>query len=163
LARCSPSRVTDQHARAARWFEDEGEVAAALEHWVHAGRPRDALRLLAARHAELYDSGREATIMRTIAAIPAGVATADLESMLEFAWCHLLVSRRRFSEIVEQATWWAGRSAPDETLRARLTMLRSMAATMNGGWVEGGALARGRCTSWAGAPGVTPSAASAGT
>ena len=140
LGRRSPTRLAEQHARAARWFEDAGEVPAALEHWLLAGRHREALRLLAIKHAELYDTGREATIQRTSRPAPE-LAAADVESMLEFAWCHLLVDRRRFLELVEQATWWADRSPLDETLRARLTMLRSIAATMSGDWLEGKALA----------------------
>jgi LuxR family maltose regulon positive regulatory protein len=141
LRRRSPTRLVEQHARAAQWFEDAGEIPAALEHWLLAGRRRDALRLLAIKHTELYDSGRETTIQRTIAALPRELATADVASMLEFAWCHLLVDRRGFLELVDQATWWADRSPPDETLRARLTMLRSIAATVSGDWLEGKALA----------------------
>jgi LuxR family transcriptional regulator, maltose regulon positive regulatory protein len=141
LGRRSPTRLTEQHARAARWFEDAGEVPAALEHWLLADRHRDALRLLAAEHAGLYDSGRETTIQRTIAVLPRAVASADVESMLEFAWCHQLVDRRRFLELVDQVEWWADRSPLDETLRARVTMLRSIAATVGGDWLEGKALA----------------------
>jgi LuxR family maltose regulon positive regulatory protein len=141
LGKRSPTRLTEQHARAARWLEAAGEVPAALEHWLLADRPRDALRLLAAEHAELYDTGREATIKRTIAGLPSGVGTADVESMLAYAWCHLLVDRRRFLELVDQATWWADRSPPNETLRARLTMLQSIAATLNGAWLEAEPLA----------------------
>jgi LuxR family transcriptional regulator, maltose regulon positive regulatory protein len=142
LGRRSRTRLAEQHARAARWLQDAGEVPAALEHWLLADRPRDALRLLAARHAELYDRGREPTIRRTIAALPPGLGSADIESMVELAWCHLLVDRRRYLELVNQASWWADRSAVEDTLRARLTMLQSIAATLNGDWLEGGALAR---------------------
>jgi LuxR family maltose regulon positive regulatory protein len=141
LGKRSPTRLTEQHVRAARWLEDAGEVPAALEHWLLADRPRDALRLLAAEHAELYDTGREAIIERTIAGLPSGVGTADVESMLAYAWCHLLVDRRRFLELVDRATWWADRSPPNETLRARLTMLQSIAATLNGDWLEAEPLA----------------------
>jgi LuxR family maltose regulon positive regulatory protein len=142
LARRSPERLAQRHLRAARWFEEAGEVPLALDHLLAAGQPRDALRLLAAEHANVYDTGREATIARTIAAIPSSAAAADLQSMIEFAWCHLLVNRRRFLEIVEQTTWLAGQSEPDEALRARLTMLQSIAATVYGRWTESGALAR---------------------
>jgi LuxR family maltose regulon positive regulatory protein len=141
LRRRAPTRITEQHARAARWFEDAGQIPTALEHWLLADRHREALRLLAINHAELYDSGRETTIRRTIAGLPSGLGTADVESMLEFAWCHLLVDRRRFLDLVDQATWWADRSPLDETLRARLTMLQSIAATVGGDWQDGKALA----------------------
>lgn len=142
LERSAPERLAERHARAARWFQDTGETPKALDHWLAAGRTSDALRLLAATHAELYDSGREATVVRTIAAIPAEDATSDLDSMIEYAWCHLLVSRSRFAELVDEMTWWADRSAPGEVTRARLTMLQSMAATIGGDWNEGGRLAR---------------------
>jgi LuxR family maltose regulon positive regulatory protein len=141
LGRRSATRLVEQHVRAARWLEDAEQVPAALQQWLLAGRHRDALRLLAANHAELYDSGRETTIQRTIAALPPGLRGADVESMIEFAWCHLLVDRRRYLELVEQAAWWADRSQVSETLRARLTILRSIAATVSGDWNEGRALA----------------------
>ncbi len=143
LARRSPGRLDELHATAAKWFEDVGETPLALEHWLLANRPRDALRLLASRHAELYDSGREMTITRTIAGIPPQYAAADLEAMVEFAWCHLLVDRRRFLEMVGQVNWWASQATNlDKTTRGRLSMLQSIAATIGGDWAAGRELAR---------------------
>ncbi len=138
----SPHRLAELHARAARWFEDTEEVAVALEQWILAGRPRDALRLLSAQHANLYDSGREAIVLRTIGAIPTRIVTGDLEAMVAFAWCHVLVNRRRFLELADEMTWWAERSPANDAMRARVTMLRSFASTISGDWVEGGELAR---------------------
>jgi LuxR family maltose regulon positive regulatory protein len=142
LARRSKDRLAEQHLRAARWFEEAGEDALALEHFLAAGHPREALRLLAAQHSRLYDSGREAITRRTIAAIPLSAATADFEAMLEFAWCHVLIDRRHFLELVDQLTWWAHHSTLDDGLRARLTMLQSVAATIDGRWSQSGTLAR---------------------
>jgi LuxR family maltose regulon positive regulatory protein len=136
-----PERLAERHVRAARWFEGAGEVVTALEHLLAAGRPRDALRLLAASHAELYDTGREPTVLATIAAIPPEVADADLPAMLEYAWCHLLVDRRRFVELVEKLTWWADTPKTDPTIRPRVTMLQSVRATISGRWGDGGMLA----------------------
>ena len=62
LVRRSPSRAAEMHVRAARWFEEAGEIALALDQWIPAEEPREALRLLAAKATALYDSGREATI-----------------------------------------------------------------------------------------------------
>ncbi len=39
LRRRSPAQLAGQHARAAQWFQDAGEVPTALEHWLQAGRP----------------------------------------------------------------------------------------------------------------------------
>lgn len=142
LRRRAPERLADRHVRAARWLQDAEATGAALWHWLLAGRPREALRLLAASASDLYDDGDAATIRRTIAAIPAEVAANDVESMQDFAWCHLVVDRRRFVELVDGTAWWADRTAVDEALRGRMTTLRSIAATLSGSWVIGGGLAR---------------------
>ena len=85
LVRRSPSHAAEMHVRAARWFEEAGEIAVALDQWITADEPREALRLWRPRPA-LYDSGREATITRTIAALPATIAGGDLDAAVEFAW-----------------------------------------------------------------------------
>jgi len=132
----------EQHRRAARWLEESGEASNALDHWLRAGEPREALRLLAAEVAQLYDSGREAVIRRTIAAIPHATTATDVPALLAFAFCNLLVDRRIFAQVVEEATWWAERSTVDDTVRAQLLMLQSMAASVLGDWSLTGPLAR---------------------
>ena len=47
LERRSPDRLREQHARAARWLETMGDGLAAIGHWLDAGEPAEALRLLA--------------------------------------------------------------------------------------------------------------------
>jgi ATP/maltotriose-dependent transcriptional regulator MalT len=144
LARGSPDRLTRQHIRAARWYQETGLIPLALEHWLLGGRPRDALHLLAAHVATLYDSGREATIARTLGGIPARIATSDLPTIMEVAWCNLLVSRHRFLHAVDQMSVIARASADvDQTTRARMTMLCAIAATVQGDWDEGAARAQG--------------------
>ncbi len=142
LSRRSPDRLRERHARAGQWFESEGEAALALEHFMLAGQPRKALRVLAANEADLYDTGRETTIRRGIAAISDDVVLADLEPMIDFAWCHLLVSRRRFLELVEQVKWVASQSPVDSALDARVTMIGAVAAVVRGDWATSGELAR---------------------
>ena len=106
LAR-SPSRVAELHTRAAIWFEHAGEVATALDHWILAGQPRKALRLLAERCTTLYDAGREATIARALARLPAATDFGDLEAAIDLAWCSLLVDPDQFLREVDQAESWA--------------------------------------------------------
>lgn len=142
LHRRSPERLAERHVRAARWLQEAGATGAALDHWLLGDRPRDALRLLAATAAELYDDGDEATIRRTIAALPPGVATTDLDAMQDFAWCHVVVDRRRFVELVDETVWWADRSTTDEPLRGRLSTLQAIAAILSGRLADGGELAR---------------------
>lgn len=142
LSKRDPDRLGELHALAAKWFEGEGEVGLALEHFLLAGQPAMALRLLAANEAELYDTGRETTIRRAIAAIPDTVVLSGLEPMIDYAWCHLLVNRRRFLELVDQAKWWGGQSEVGATLSARLTMLEATAAVVSCDWATSGTLAR---------------------
>src|SRR5262249_37527252 len=130
------------HEHAARWLEEADEPVEALDQWIMAGRPGEALRLLAMTHAELYDRGRADDVRRIIAAIPPEIVADDPAAMAAFAWCDLLVNRRRFVELVEQLVWWIERSAPTEPVPARVTMLRSWAATISGRWAEGGEMAR---------------------
>lgn len=133
--RRSPERVTAMYERAALWFEDAGDVATALEHWILADRPRQALRLLAERVGDLYDWGRAATIERTLALIPLDVASGDLGAMVDFAWCHLLVDKHRFVEAVHEARATRRRLDDVDALHdGRLLMMEAVAATVTGDW-----------------------------
>jgi LuxR family maltose regulon positive regulatory protein len=142
LGRRSPERARERHRRAAAWYEREGEVTAALEHWLLADRPREALRLLAQQHLALYDEGREAVISRVVDAIPSAVSTSDFAAMLDHAWCHLLVSRRGFVAAVDHAAWWASQTDPGPEDRARLQTLQAIAQLMHADWAGAAALAR---------------------
>jgi LuxR family maltose regulon positive regulatory protein len=138
------------HARAAQFLEDSGETVSALEQWLLAGQPRQALRLLGARSTELYDGGREAVLMRTVEAIPVDVASVDVESLIDFAVGHILGSRAKFADAVRQAVWLADRTEHD--FAAQLDALRAISSTMSGDWTTGGAAAvrslRDTTTSW---------------
>jgi len=136
------SQHLEQHRRAASWLEEFGDVEDALDQWLRAGEPRQALRALKGQVARLYDSGREAVIRRTIAAIPHATTASDVPALLAFAFCNLLVDRRMFVQVVEEATWWAERTPIDNTVRARLLMLQSMTASVLGDWNLTGPLAR---------------------
>ena len=61
---------------------------------------------------------------------------SDLEPMIDFAWCHLLVNRRRFLELADQATWRATTSGLDGHLRPRLGLLAATAAVVSCDWAK---------------------------
>lgn len=142
-ARRDPGRLRASRIRAAGWLEAAGDVVAALELWQAAGEHHEALRLLSASHAHLYDTGRQSTIRSVLAATPAHARVADLDSLIALGWCSLLVSRPQFLDAVEQATWWAARNGTvGGQVGARLMVLRAIAAIMTGDWATGGTLAR---------------------
>ncbi len=132
LERRSPERLREQHARAARWLESMADGLAAIEHWLGADQPAEALRLLAAISMSRFDGGTDA-IDRVIERIPPQVSGADAASLVQFAWCRLLVDRAGFLDtlaIAESAV--AEQSAHDEM--GRLGILRSVSAWLGGDW-----------------------------
>ena len=137
-----PSRARKLHARAAANSQADGEFADALEHLALAGRHRDALRLLSEVHLSLHDAGRHDVVRSTIRALPVDAYATDFAATLEFTWCQVLVDRGRFLDGVARLSWWAQRSPVSGVLAARLTLLQSVAANVQGDWVEGGRLAR---------------------
>ena len=126
------------HERAARWFEDSGETVSALDHWLLAERPRDALRLLGASSTELYDQGREAVILRTIAAITAyrrhdrrGRAHRLRSQPHPRSTCAVHRDRRR--------SGLARRARRSTTSRAQIDGLQAISMTDAGDWTGGSA------------------------
>ena len=132
------------HARAATWFEEQGQVESALDHWLKSGQPRQALRLLASKTDTLYDAGCEEIIVRTIAALPTAEVATDFSSMVEYAWCNLVVDRQRLLESADYLAAWVHDDGAefDDVQVAQVDVLGSVAATMRGDWDGGAALAR---------------------
>jgi LuxR family maltose regulon positive regulatory protein len=56
--------------------------------------------------------------------------------MVDYAWCHALVDRRRFVELVDQLTWWADQDRPSPTILTRIQLLQATAAAARGCWVD---------------------------
>jgi LuxR family maltose regulon positive regulatory protein len=142
LGRRSPERLREQHARAARWLEGMSDQLAAIEHWLEAGEPREALRLLATISVSRLDAGGDPdTIVRIVDRIPHTVSSADAGSLLEFAWCHLPVDRSGFLDGVAaaEAALAAGGTHVEE---GRLGILRSASAWVAGDWATCVAQAR---------------------
>ena len=162
-ARRSPDRLPQLHAWAAGWHE--ATVRSSRRSSTGCGPIVRATRSApGGRVGELYDGGHESTILRTIEAIPDSVASSDLQAMAEFAWCHLLVDRRRFVSLVGAhrpvgPRRHRPRSGPGRPHRGA----EAMASTMTGNWADSGALARsawrlsatrGGSTRWVSSPGT---------
>ncbi|MGY2702363.1 LuxR C-terminal-related transcriptional regulator [Nocardioides sp. HB32] len=126
LQRRWPERLCDQHLRAAQWFEGMGDGAAALEHWLDAGEPAEALRLLAAIVVSLVDSGRTALVERVLERIPPEVSGADDTTRMRDSWCRLLI----------------GAPGGDPVTTADCDVLQALAAYVAGDWPA--AIAHGR-------------------
>lgn len=145
VERRAPDRTNELHAEAAAWCQDEGELVLAIEHWLAAGRTRDALRQLAMSSGPLYDAGRDETIRRVIKRLPPAVAADDVDALVELTWCHLLVDRHRFRELTDEL----GRLVdPPAHLVPRIVLLRSMTALSRGDFALGASLAEEALGHW---------------
>ncbi len=138
LVRSSSHR--QHHERAARWLEEAGETVSALEQWLQADLPREALRLVSARSTELYDQGREAVIGRTLEAIPREVASTDVPALIDYAVSHILGPLPTFLETVRDVVWHAERTEHDYS--PHLDALQAISFTTSGDWTAGSACAR---------------------
>lgn len=146
LEQRDPAHRAAQHARAARWFEDADELELAVDHWLAAGQPREALRTVASAQSSLHDLRPDETLARVVRSVPYQVANADFESMVDTAWCYLTIDRRRYLEVVEDIGWNARRWQLSQTQLARLSMLQSIAQGARGNWVEAATLATAAMT-----------------
>lgn len=142
LERRSRERLRQLYAAAAEWYQARGRTTLALDCWLRADRPRDALRLLAADAPALYDGGHAHRIAHALRAIPESVADDGPDAALEYAWCHMLVDRRRFVALVDGLQRRLQRTGAPDALTARLQVLLSIAATLRGDWDAGAAHAR---------------------
>jgi LuxR family maltose regulon positive regulatory protein len=134
LERRSSERLLEQHARAARWLESMADHMAAIEHWLDAGEPGEALRLLAAISMSRLDTGSDPeAVFRILERIPPEVSGADAASLVQYAWCHLRIDRTAFLDAVSavEGALTEGGTTQDE---GRLHLLRSASAWLAGEW-----------------------------
>lgn len=133
-----PDGFRECHERAAAWFEGSGEGVAALDHWLAAERPREALRVLAEVAVPLVRARRTTTISRVLAQLP--VQVTDPEATLELAWCRLMVDRPGFVDALATAELLrTDASAPQS---GRLDVLRAAASCLEDDWRAAERLAR---------------------
>ena len=138
LAARSPQTLAAMHAAAARWYEQSGEAALAVRHWLRSSQPREALRTVAVNAGVLYDQGQESVVVQAIGQLPADLVAQDIESAMDVAWAHVVVDRRVVLDTVDRiAEMTVGRDF-DDTTTGRLLMLRSIAAIERGEWDDAG-------------------------
>jgi LuxR family maltose regulon positive regulatory protein len=134
LERRSSERLREQHTRAARWLESMADHGAAIEHWLDAGEPAEALRLLAAISTSRLDTVSDPeAIVGILERIPPEVSGADAASLGRYAWCHLPIDRTAFLDAVAAAE---GALADGGTPKGEghLDILRAASAWLAGEW-----------------------------
>ena len=136
LGRRWPDRLLEQHARAARWFEGVDDQRSAVEHWLLADQPGEALRILADIAVRLGDAGG-GPATSALDRVPPDVARGDRVAQLRYAWCQLLTDRSRLLDAVAAVEAAAGADEPGE-----VALLRAVADLTSGGWTAAERVAR---------------------
>ena len=132
----SADAVAELHARAGAWLAESGDVSAALGHLLVAGRETDAADLIATSWNAALQSGRSATVVRWLDALPVDNVTGDPRLCLARAWLALDLGEQAAAERWADATAAAddGRPLPDggATVVSGVAMLRATLAYRNG-------------------------------
>ena len=133
----SPERVREQHRRAARWFERLGEFPTALDHWLAGDEPGEGLRLLSMSARELYDTGRQATVLQMLPRVRPQAAGTDPTALMQYAFPQLLVNRSGFLDTVDNLRRVLDLSPDvDAQTSQRAQVFAAQAALMTGDWQE---------------------------
>ena len=145
LRRRSPDGLRKKHAQAAQWFESRGDELEALDHWLAAERPTDALRVLSALVVPLLDAGAAERAADALGQIPADVVSRDPVDAVRYAWCHVAFGPRAFLDVLAVTEAAAGSVA--EPAASRLGTLRAVSSWLRADWRHAAAQAR-RAPNW---------------
>jgi LuxR family transcriptional regulator, maltose regulon positive regulatory protein len=102
LRRTAAEEIADLHRRAARWFNDHGEVVEAVRHTLAAGDWPDAARLVAQHSFSWVLDGQSGTIDAVLQAFPVGASADHPDLALAHAASEL--NRGRLEEAAAQLT-----------------------------------------------------------
>jgi LuxR family maltose regulon positive regulatory protein len=111
LRRRNPAAERVQHLRAARWFEQDGDIDAALEH-ARAAADHNLAAEIIGRHLVTYlSTGRASTLRHWIEMLPA-------QALADLPWFGAIATQAYISNgDIERATYWlavAERGAEEE-------------------------------------------------
>jgi LuxR family maltose regulon positive regulatory protein len=124
------------HERAGAWFAAAGDTSAAITHLLAAERVDAAADLIAGSWNGLLQSGRSATVLRWLDALPADTVTRDPRLCLARAWLALDSGEQLAAERWATLTAAAddGRPLPDggATTVSGVAMLRATLAYRHG-------------------------------
>ncbi|WP_153977614.1 LuxR C-terminal-related transcriptional regulator [Paenibacillus xylanilyticus] len=99
LARSGTEQVNALHAKAARWYEQQGYAAEALDHYIHGQHVQDAARLLEELFAH-FIMGEWWTLRRYFDVLPQEVVKA--RPKLYMSYLFLIARERPYGEMMKE-------------------------------------------------------------
>jgi LuxR family maltose regulon positive regulatory protein len=131
----APELVRSANDSAAGWFERHDDVVTALDHWLAADRPDEALRIALAAGYHLIDTGQVKSLERIMALIPASVVGKDPDRQIDYAMLHNHIDAQVcVSWLNEAERTIAALAVPDDELTRRYHAVRAMAHLLFGEW-----------------------------
>jgi LuxR family maltose regulon positive regulatory protein len=134
LSRAHPELVNELHARAAAWFEREGELDAAIGHAIAAGLIEPAIELIS-RHWQQAWHIEPRMVSRWLDELPAGTIERDPRLCLIRGWTSMFMGRLEEVEPMIAASERLGREAMCDdlgSLATKAALLRSCVAYLSG-------------------------------
>ena len=130
-----PVLLQQANEAAARWFEGHDDLVTALDHWLAADRPDEALRIAVPAAFRLFDSGEMKSIDRITKLIPVPAVGDDAGRQLDYALLHHVID-------AQVSRWWvneaestiAGLAVVDDLLRRRYQSVRAVCELLVGDW-----------------------------
>lgn len=131
--------VSELHLRAARWWQDEGQLNCAAEHYADSHDEAAICCFLNAHGSVLYNSGHAHALARCLAQLNDEVIARHLPITLLQMWMERIVERRcdhAEARIAAAEAWLAQQSTPEQARRLislQFGYLRATAALDAGG------------------------------
>ena len=145
---CSAEYIAELHARAGVWSAAAGDVSTAVTHLLAAGREADAADLIAKSWNEWLQTGRSATVIRWLDALPGDMVRSDPRLCLAQAWLALDSGEQAAAERWADATAAADDGRPllegGAAVASSVAMLRATLAYRAGDLAPPSCSERGR-------------------
>ncbi len=101
--------LAELHRRAAAWFAADGDLQAAVDHWLAAGEHEEAAEVLLHWAPSLLSRGEVTTLLRLSARLRPEAVGVRPRLALQIAWAHLMANQADGA-----ARWLAGAGLDDE-------------------------------------------------
>jgi len=126
--RYNPEEIAALHRRAGEWFAAEGHVEAALRHYLSAGDPEEAARVVAAHRHDLMNREEWHRLRQLLGMLPRGVIESRPDLLLGEGW--LLIGWSEMAGVMARAEALLEKE-PDEAvagreLRGELDVMKSL-------------------------------------
>lgn len=97
--------ITQLHTKAATWFEQQGLISEAVEHYLKAGNQAEALSLLEKYASDMMEQGQLSLLISLVHKLPQGLVSVCKKILIPLAWAEVLSHRTsEIPSLIKQIT-----------------------------------------------------------